>query len=64
MKSIALALLVALGAAACAQQPTAPAPEPGSMAGDGVIGSQAPADTTATPGTTTFNARKKGMGTE
>ncbi len=65
MKSIAFALLVALGGAvACAQQPTAPA-EPGSATT--VAGSEAVADTAATPPVTesaNFSPRKKGIGTE
>jgi hypothetical protein len=64
MKSIAFALLVALGGAvACAQQPTAPA-EPGSATT--VAGSGAVADTAAAPVTESpnFSPRKKGIGTE
>jgi hypothetical protein len=66
MKSIACALLVALGGAvaACAQQPTAPA-EPGSTTT--VAGSGAVADTAAAPPVTeppNFRPRKKGIGTE
>ncbi len=65
MKSIAFALLVALGGAvACAQPPTAPA-EPGSATT--VAGSGAVADTAAAPPVTespNFSPRKKGIGTE
>lgn len=65
MKSIAFALLVALGGAvACAQQPTAPA-EPGPA--PIVTGSEAAADSAAASPVTespTFSPRKKGIGTE
>lgn len=65
MKSIAFALLVALGGAvACAQQPTSPA-EPGSA--PPVVGSEAAPDTaTASPVTQSpnYSPRKKGIGTE
>lgn len=64
MKSIAFALVVALGgAAACAQQPTAPA-EPGSATT--VAGSGAVTDTTSGPVTESpnYRPRKKGIGTE
>lgn len=65
MKSIAFALLVALGGAvACAQQPTSPA-EPGSA--PIASGSEAVADSAAASPVTeppSYSPRKKGIGTE
>ncbi len=63
--TLTFALVVALGgAAACAQQPTAPA-EPASATADG-LGRTAASDSTAAPVTEapTYKPRKKGIGTE